>query len=137
VLVRDLGGKNRAALGESWLPTDRDVVWRRPAMLRVGRTVLAITEPVADALAELEAAADEALPEEGAPPPPPSSRVPSPPSHGLGPGNAAPLVEMPPPRPRPHAEQARGWSVTDVVVAGAAVLVIALSAAGLYWLLHG
>jgi hypothetical protein len=44
---------------------------------------------------------------------------------------------MPPPRPRRRAQQARGWSVTDVVVAGAAVLVIALSAAGLYWLLHG
>jgi pSer/pThr/pTyr-binding forkhead associated (FHA) protein len=138
VLVRDLGGKNRAALGESWLPTDRDVVWRRPAMVRVGRTVLALAEPVADALAELEAAADEALPEDGAPPPPPpSSGASPPPSHGLGPGNVAPLVEMPAVPRRRRAQEARGWSVTDVVVAGAAVLVMALSAGGLYWLLHG
>jgi pSer/pThr/pTyr-binding forkhead associated (FHA) protein len=138
VLVRDLGGKNRAALGESWMPTDRDVVWRRPAMLRVGRTVLAITEPVADALAELEAAADEPLPEEASPPPPPpSSKANAPESHAAGRATAAPLAELPPAVPRRRVQEARGWSITDLVVAGAAILVILLSAAGLYWLFEG
>jgi pSer/pThr/pTyr-binding forkhead associated (FHA) protein len=139
VLIRDLGAKNRAALGEAWLATDRDVVWRRPTMLRVGRTVLALTEPVADALAELEGSADEALPEGGEPPPPPpSSHAPAPPSlSGGARTGAAPLAEAPPafvPKPTPRGS---GWSATDMIVGGAAVLVIALSAAGLYWLLKG
>jgi pSer/pThr/pTyr-binding forkhead associated (FHA) protein len=137
VLIRDLGSKNRAALGEAWLATDRDIVWRRPVMLRVGRTVLALSEPVADALAELEALADEALPEGGAPPPPPSSSGGPPPSQAAGQGNAAPLVVVPASAPPRAARRVPGWSATDMAVAGAAVSVIVLSAAGLYWLLHG
>jgi hypothetical protein len=138
VLMRDLGAKNRAALGDGWLPVDRDAIWRRPAMLRVGRSVLAVSEPVAEALAELEAAKDEALPEEGAPPPPPpSSHGRGPSSLGVGPRGAAPLAEVPPPAPAPPPRRSVGWSGTDVAVGGAAIVVIALSAAGLYWLLHG
>jgi pSer/pThr/pTyr-binding forkhead associated (FHA) protein len=139
VLIRDLGAKNRAALGEVWLATERDVVWRRPSMLRVGRTVLALREPVADALAELEGSADEALPEGGEPPPPPpSSHAPAPPSLSGGARTAAaPLAEATPsvaPKPVPRGP---AWSTTDLAVGGAAILVIALSAAGLYWLLRG
>ncbi len=140
VLVQDLGSKNRAALGEAWVPTDRAVVWRRPAMLRLGRSVLAVNEPVADALAELEASADEALPEGGAPPPPPPSRPASrdsvPPDAAARPADA-PLAASPSttaPRATPASDTV-GWSATDVAVGAAAVLVIALSVAGLYWLL--
>ncbi len=128
VLVQDLGGKNRAALGESWLALDRAVVWRRPAMLRVGRSVLALAEPVADALAELEGSDDEALPEDGAPPPPPPSGLAGV-SHREAP-IAEPLAAVPP----RTARNRTGWSATDVAVAATAVAVIALSAAGLYWL---
>ena len=130
VLVQDLGGKNRAALAESWLAQDRTVVWRRPAMLRVGRSVLALAEPVADALAELEGSVDEALPEDGVPPPPPPSGLAGT-SHADAPVAEAPVVVP----PRPGRDWA-SWSATDVAVAGAAILVIALSAAGLYWLLR-
>jgi pSer/pThr/pTyr-binding forkhead associated (FHA) protein len=135
VFVQDLGAKNRAALGEGWLATDRFVVWRRPAMLRVGTTVLALEEPVADALAELEAASDESLPEEGAPPPPPpSSRLEGGPPRVPGGSIEAPVAtgEPRPPALRPRDRAA--WSTADVAVAVAALLVIALSAAGLYWL---
>jgi pSer/pThr/pTyr-binding forkhead associated (FHA) protein len=143
VLVQDLGGKNCAALGEGWLSTDRPVIWRRPAMLRVGRTVLALTEPVADALAELETANDEPLPEGASiAPPPPSSRAAI-----YAAGAAAPIAGPSRPAP-PLAEGApvpslkrrkpdgAGWSSTDLAVGAAAVMVIALSAAGLYWLLR-
>jgi pSer/pThr/pTyr-binding forkhead associated (FHA) protein len=136
VLVQDLGAKNRCVLGEAPLPTDRPVVWKRPAMLRVGSSVLSLAEPVLEALADLEASADEPLPEVGAPPPPPPS------SHGLpvaaalteGAG-AAPLVAEPAPVPAPTRGASIGWSSTDIAVGGAAALVIALSATGLYWLL--
>lgn len=134
VLVRDLGGKNQAALGESWLPADRDIVWRRPAMLRVGRSVLALAEPVAEALAELEAAVDEALPEGGSPPPPSSH---GPRSLGVGAAGAAPIAEVPPPVAVAPARRRSDWSTTDIAVGGAALLVIILSAGGLYWLFHG
>jgi len=137
VLVRDLGAKNRAAIGEAWLSSDRDVVWRRPAVIRVGQTVLALTEPVADALLELESAGDEALPEGGSPPPPPPSSRDAPPSVPAEGRAAAPVAELPPPVAARRAPRGPGWSGTDLAVGGAAVLVIALSAAGLYWLLHG
>jgi pSer/pThr/pTyr-binding forkhead associated (FHA) protein len=136
VLAQDLGGKNRAALGESWLPTDRAVAWRRPAMLRVGRTVLALTEPVAEALAELECSDDEALPEGGAPPPPPPTTDEGPPADADAHDVGAPIIDAPPSKARAHSRDGSGWSATDVAVAGAAMVVIGLSAAGLYWLLR-
>jgi pSer/pThr/pTyr-binding forkhead associated (FHA) protein len=134
VLVRDLGSKNGAWLGESRLPPDRDTAWRPPTMLRIGKTVVALEEPVAEALAELESAADEPLPAEGAPPPP-KSLVASPASLPA----AAPVTEQPAPpaRPRSRAPRKSGWSSADLAVVIAAVSIIALSAAGLYWLLRG
>ena len=138
VLVQDLGGKNRAMLGEAWLASDRAVVWRRPSMLRVGHSVLALAEPVADALADLEACEDEALPEGGAPPPPPpsSQKLSAVTRVGVD-GLAVPLaVDVPSVAPKAARRDTSGWSATDVAVGGAAILVILLSAAGLYWLLR-
>jgi pSer/pThr/pTyr-binding forkhead associated (FHA) protein len=150
VLVRDLGSKNGAWLGESNVPRERDVVWRGATMLRVGQNVLALEEPVAAALAELESAPDEALPEEGAPPPPPSSvSARAPPGVLPTSAAAAPLVEAPLPagtrlssngtgaESRRRRSTRRAWSGADLAVVVAAVSIIALSAAGLYWLLRG
>jgi pSer/pThr/pTyr-binding forkhead associated (FHA) protein len=147
VLVRDLGSKNGAWLGESSLPKARDAVWRGPLMLRVGQNVLSLEEPVAEALAELESASDEPLPDEGAPPPPHPCAAPVPvpelePVPGLGlptSSAAAPLAE-PPGGPRslqPARARRVTWSGADLAVVVAAVSIIALSAAGLYWLLRG
>ncbi len=135
VLVRDVGSKNGVQLGDSRVPTDRDVVWRGPTMLRVGQAVLALEEPVAIALAELEAAEDEALPAEGARPPPPP--VSSPSSQGV-PSPAAPVAApVLPPAPGRSPARLRSWSGADAAVVIAAASIIALSAAGLYWLLRG
>ncbi len=124
VFVQDMGAKNRAVLGDAWVPSDRFVPWRRPAMLRVGTSVLALDEPVADALAELESAPDEPLPEpQLAPEPPP-----------LAAGIAAPATPSTPSRSKRADPGA--WTLTDLAVACAALVVITLSALGLYWLLR-
>jgi len=70
VLVRDLGSKNGVFLGEAALERERDVVWKASSMVRVGATVLALQEPVADALADLESAPDEKIVPADVPPPP-------------------------------------------------------------------
>jgi pSer/pThr/pTyr-binding forkhead associated (FHA) protein len=136
VLVRDLGSKNGVQIGESRVPTDRDITWRAPTMLRIGQAVLALEEPVAIALAELEAAPDEALPAEGARPPPPRPGA-------LGTAEAAsraaaPLAApLPAPDPGRLRSRRRAWSGADAAVVIAAASIMALSAAGLYWLLRG
>jgi pSer/pThr/pTyr-binding forkhead associated (FHA) protein len=143
VLVRDLGSKNGVWLGESSLPHERDVVWRGPTMLRIGQNVMAIEEPVAEVLAELESAPDEALPGDGAPPPPPA--VAAAPSAPLGTedpaarGAGGPLVQRVASGHRTPVPRSgrRSWSGADLAVVVAAVSITALSAAGLYWLLRG
>jgi pSer/pThr/pTyr-binding forkhead associated (FHA) protein len=143
VLARDLGSKNGVWLGKSSLPSDRDVAWRAPLMLRVGQNVMAIEEPVAEVLAELESAPDEALPIEGAPPPPPpigSSLAAASAADGAEAARpvAAPLLELAASRRDVDPKStSHGWSGTDVAVVITAVSIIVLSAAGLYWLLRG
>jgi hypothetical protein len=138
VLVRDLGSKNGACLGESRLVPDRDTAWRAPTMLRMGKTVVALDEPVAEALAELESAPDDVLPDEGAPPPPRSS-APAAAAVPVPGASAAPMVAPSASalRPTPGARGLRGWSGADMAVVVAALCIMALSAAGLYWLLRG
>jgi len=57
VLVRDAGSKNGAFLGDARISPDRDTAWRPALMLRIGRTVLALDEPVEAFRVELEALA--------------------------------------------------------------------------------
>ena len=148
VLVRDLGSKNPALLGDLPLDPARDVVWRPTIALRVARTVLALEEPVAEALSELEAAPDEVLPlydDAAAPPARPSAGADAaPPSSQPSSGPAAAPVSAPPVAPLPTAASKRsarktgaGWGVADIVVMLMALCILALSIAGLVWLLRG
>ena len=125
MLVRDLGSKNGALLGETRVGTGRDTAWRANVVLRVGAHVIALDEPVSAALAELEALPDERVPDaELAPAPPPAADPePAPPS--------APAVRAPAPAPRSPS-----LSRADLGVALAALAVIALSVVGLVWLLR-
>jgi pSer/pThr/pTyr-binding forkhead associated (FHA) protein len=144
VLVRDLGSKNPSLLGEAPMPENRDVVWRGQTVLRVGRTVLALEEPVAVALAELERAEDEPFVANDTPPPsaPGSKRSSTAPR---APDSAAKPAPAPAPPAAPVAVvtaasaparvSRRRWTSTDFAVLIAALAVIAMSAAGLYWLL--
>jgi pSer/pThr/pTyr-binding forkhead associated (FHA) protein len=138
VLLRDLDSKNGVLLGEGRLPPDRDTPWRSQLMVRVGHTVLALDDPVAAALASLEMVDDEPIGEGDPIPPPPSPHEPpGPPASPAG--TAAPITA---PAPilgaRATVDTRRGgWSGTDVAVVIAALGVIAMSIAGLYWLLRG
>jgi pSer/pThr/pTyr-binding forkhead associated (FHA) protein len=145
VALRDLGTKNGSWLGDARLQPGGDASWRPVQMLRVGHTVLSLVEPIAEALAAIESAPDEALGagEVSSEPPGISASV-------APDGRASPLTELESPRSAAHApppsnsetDRAKRmpravWSATDVVVVSAAVGVLALSVVGLVWLLRG
>jgi len=149
LLVRDLGSKNGAELAGRRLE-DRDHPWKAGDELRIGQNVFVYEYGAIDALAELERAADEKIrPDEPLAPPdvesapaevrksaprislsPPVSLAP------VGAEGAAPIAEVPPTRPR-SSRTKPGWTSTDFLVVLLAVLVLALSIAGLVWLLRG
>lgn len=156
ILLRDLSSRNGVFLGESKLAPDRDVVWRAPTMARIGITVLALDEPVSAALAELEAAADEAMREDDIPASPqleheepaaasaPASRERASssrePASAAAPSisGAAPIAEIAADTSQmarvPRSK--RGWTMTDVLVFTLALGVIGASVAGLVWVLR-
>jgi pSer/pThr/pTyr-binding forkhead associated (FHA) protein len=143
VLLRDRAAKNGTFVGDVRIPDDREVVWRPAVMVRIGRTVLALEEPVSHALAELERAEDEPMAVDEEPAAGPSSAVPADPPSAAGglavtaaSGAATPLASVPAHGKRPTIERPR-WSVADLLVMAAALSVLALSLAGLVWLLRG
>lgn len=159
ILLRDLGSRNGVFLGDQRLTPERDVVWRAPTMARIGVTVLALDEPVSAALAQLEAAADEAMREEDIPPspaePPPrdesvsvaegampaSGEGPASAPRSAGPGSmqgAGPIAEVAADTSAMVrvARKKRGWTMTDVLVVTLALGVIGASLAGLVWVLR-
>ena len=161
ILLRDLGSRNGVYLGDQRLTPERDVVWRAATMARIGITVLALDEPVSAALAELEAAADEAMREEDIPRSPeekPAAALPHEPAAGFtaAPASRGGPASVPPSTASPSMQGAapiaqvaadtsdmvriprkkRGWSMTDVLVVTLALGVIAASLAGLVWVLR-
>jgi len=74
IFLRDHGSSHGVVLGGSRIPARCDVPWRSSFMARIGSTVLALDEPVAAALASLEAAVDEQLADKDVPAPPPQHR---------------------------------------------------------------
>jgi pSer/pThr/pTyr-binding forkhead associated (FHA) protein len=137
VLVRDLGSKNGARLGDAMIPVERDVPWKSGAILRIGNTAMELEDPAAIALAELEAAEDEPI-EPGDVPaqPSPTELAPSAGSPTLSQPGAAPIVRLPTTSRPPTSSRASTLSATDVAVVLAALAVLALSIAGLVWLLR-
>ena len=77
VYVRDLGAKNGLTLGDVRATPGSDVLWRSTQVICIGRSVLALIEPVGHELAAIESAPDETmLPgEEVGLPPLPSAAV--------------------------------------------------------------
>jgi pSer/pThr/pTyr-binding forkhead associated (FHA) protein len=147
VTLRDAGTKNGTWLGEAAVPAQQGVLWKPPHMVRIGRTVLALFEPLSAALATIESAADETVDTPSAPAAPEGGRVadagPAP-VVGADFATARPTRETDgSPKPAPpvlamgRSTGGAGWSVTDALVMGAALCVLALSLAGLVWLLRG
>lgn len=143
VVVQDLGSKGGASLDGAPLSSN-ETVWRPGQALEIGRNVVALIHPAAEALAELERGPDEAMmPEERAaldepeetPPPAAADPAASPP-----PPLSDGFPETPPPpaaatRTIAKAKRPReGWGVTDAAVVLLALGVLILSAAG-WWLL--
>jgi pSer/pThr/pTyr-binding forkhead associated (FHA) protein len=142
VMIRDLGSRNGVFLGDTRLTDGRDVVWKPPLMARIGRSVLALDEPVSVALAELEAAEDEELREEDAPPAPPSRALPpsapasdEPPASRMSDAPQAPIAQIVPVSAIPRKPR-RTWTIADVLVVTIALAVIGASVAGLVWVLR-
>jgi pSer/pThr/pTyr-binding forkhead associated (FHA) protein len=153
--VHDEGTKNGTWIGETAAPAQQSVPWRPPNMVRVGRTVLALWEPLSAALATIEGASDEKVDERaGSAPPPlndagPRSEAQPKATPDASAAAAAGAPGSPPvaaaksdgaagrPEPRADPRRGAGWSVTDAIVMGAALCVLALSLAGLVWLLRG
>jgi pSer/pThr/pTyr-binding forkhead associated (FHA) protein len=133
VVVRDLGAKNGTWLGEGRVPVDRETVWRAAQMMRVGRSVFALEEPVGEALARIERAPDEVLASE-----PVAPAVGSVTAVALVERGEAPVVALQtdgvPAQPKVRRA---GLSLTDSLVVATAVGVLAASIAGLVWLLRG
>ncbi|HEY8073380.1 MAG TPA: FHA domain-containing protein, partial [Labilithrix sp.] len=139
VTVRDLGSRNGVHLGDQRIAPDRDTPWKAPTMVRIARSVLALDEPVAAALAMIESAADERIADEPAPPPPsihappppepppPSVRKEEPPPSRMATIGGAPIAEIAA-APAPTSKR-RVWTVTDGLVIALAVIVIAASLA--------
>jgi pSer/pThr/pTyr-binding forkhead associated (FHA) protein len=138
VRVRDLATKNGTGMGDARVPPGEETVWKSTQMMKIGRTVLALEEPLQDRLALIERAIDELLPE---PPasgsiggassnPGATAGVPTP-TGAVAPADGA--VVSPP--VASHGFQAR-WSVFDWLVMMAALGILALSLAGLFWILR-
>jgi pSer/pThr/pTyr-binding forkhead associated (FHA) protein len=135
VFVCDLGTRNGTWIGEVRVVGGEPIAWRPAQMIRLGRTVLALEEPLSDALSRIESSPDERLALDAVPAPPKG-----PPASGAadGAGTGGPQGEG---ERRSTSEslprrQAR-WSATDLVVMTAALGVLGLSLAGLVWLLRG
>ncbi|MGA7123274.1 MAG: FHA domain-containing protein [Polyangiaceae bacterium] len=142
VVVRDLGAKNGTWIGEGRVAANGEALWRPAQMMRIGRTVLSLVEPVSDALADIEDGPDEELPVGAREVGRPASEAELPSSSAdrgalgeRGPASSAPVVE--PPGRASVRPKRTGFSIADIVVMAAAVGVLALSIAGLLWLLRG
>ena len=138
VLVRDLRSKNGSMMGEQPISTGRDMPWRKDAMVRVGATVLALDEPVAAALGDLESAADEKM-AAGETPAPPKSQAPAkepeaPPRSQRGAEAPIARLDKSVVTVSTRARKPR-IKMADVAIIGSALAIIALSIAALVWVL--
>ena len=132
LMVRDLGSKNGSKLGDRTLESKQESLWAKGESLVIGQSRLLYEDPVGAALEELEHAADERIKE---------SELIEPPTAGDSSGAAETAVARkdPPVAPRrrlPEGTAPRGWTPIDFIVALLALVVIALSIAGLVWLMR-
>ena len=138
VIVRELGSKNGTKLGGQPLVADRETLWPTGALLEIGDDHVLLMDPVGDALAELERAADEVMAADEEIPIPSTRRVPVP--QGPAPSQGSTRSEPPAATrasQRPPPASARGVTRADMFVGLLALGVLATSAFGLYWLLGG
>ncbi len=128
--VKDLGSKNGALLDGLKLQPKRDTLWPRGKPVTLGATSLTFEDPVAEALVEIEASSDEKMRDEDAVEPPTSVGT-----NKTAPENraVAPIAHV-----TRHAvrreHESDGFRPADLAVALLALLVLAASLGGLFWL---
>ncbi len=133
--VRDLGSKNGTRVGEELIPPQRETAWRLGTLVGIGADRIGYHDAVAEALDELERAADERMSAEESVRPP-LGVAPVAPNVGVTPhpgDRQAPIAALPK-APRRTSSAGRNWTGTDWLVALFAILVLLASAVGLYWL---
>ncbi len=139
VVIIDLGSKNGSKLGEAQLDAGQEIPWPRGESLRIGATRLVYEDPVAEALEQLENAADERIRDNEPIDPPTGVKVTEPEAATTG-ANALSSGRREAPvsrRPQRTARVApRGWTLADLFVAVLAVVVLGMSIAGLVWLMR-
>ncbi len=127
VKVTDLGAKNGVYLGEQRLDRGTRAPWSPGERLHLGHDVLELSHPAGSALEEILRGEDERVPEASLPRRPGASLEPDERVEALAP-EAAPARRM------ERGPAATGWGSTDAMVMVFAVVVLAVSAAGLAWL---
>jgi pSer/pThr/pTyr-binding forkhead associated (FHA) protein len=145
VTVRDRGAKNGTWLGGVRLPSLGEVPWRPSQVAQIGGTVLALEEPVGDALARLESAADEPVAEKDVPAPvvrPTDATDTQAPTPDGAEGPAAGDAPVAPIQRSTQAEldrrrARRSWTAADMLVFVFAAGVLVACLAGLVWILRG
>lgn len=134
VLVRDLGSKNGSRLGERRLPANEEVAWPQSESLFIGASRLVYEDPVAQALFELERAADEKIQDTEEIAPPRGVAAPAAP-RALSSERVrrdAPVTARP--RRKGSTVEPAGWTLTDVGVIALAIVVLAVSSLALVWI---
>ncbi|HVW26609.1 MAG TPA: FHA domain-containing protein [Polyangiaceae bacterium] len=139
VVVIDLGSKNGSKLGERKLDAGQEIPWPKGESLTIGATRLVYEDPVAEALSQLEKAADERI-RDNEPIDPPTGMTPREPEAATTGANAVSSGRREAPvslRPeRKERTERGGWTFADVFVAFLAVVVLGMSIAGLVWLMR-
>ncbi|MEO6602315.1 MAG: FHA domain-containing protein [Polyangiaceae bacterium] len=141
VLVRDLGSKNGASLSGVRLEANRDTPWPPHAVLALGSSEFGFEDPVLAALAEIEAGSDEQMQDDDSIDPPNvaaerderATHAPSPDGRHTESSDSAPVAQVPTRKVEP-VKTAQGFRAVDGVIALVALIVIALSVLGLFWL---
>jgi pSer/pThr/pTyr-binding forkhead associated (FHA) protein len=133
VLLRDLASKNGTRLDDKRIEPNRETLWAPGSKVELANTALGLEDPLLVALAELEAGADEPMaPDESVEPPPGVSVEEPAPQRGGG----GPLANVPERKLAGEPRRQRGIRLADVLIAGLALLVLALSLLGLAWVLR-
>jgi len=145
VCVRDLGSKNGSELGGQRLEPNKESPWPSGATLRFGANTFSLSDPVLDALGEIEAAADERMRADDEIEPPAGSRsdeaaasADAEPEAPISVRAGAPIAEVPRAAgaKKPVTGKASGFRLADALIALFALVVLAVSALGLVWLMR-
>jgi pSer/pThr/pTyr-binding forkhead associated (FHA) protein len=132
--VKDLGSKNGAELDGTPLKPNKETLWPRGKLLKLGNTELGYDDPVAEALAEIEAGSDEKMRDGDSIDPPTGVPKSAAPTSALREGGAAPIARVPQAKAAAKERREAGFRPADLVIAALALVVLAASLVGLLWL---